>query len=106
MGKRRRIVWILLTVLALLSSACETVTVVRDLQASGTAGSPTWEAAQNYYLWGLIGENDIYLDKICKDRPATSVVVQTTFMDGLFSLLVLGIYSPRTVKVWCAKDAI
>jgi len=55
----------------------------------------------DYYLFGFVGDPTLNLQKMCVDqRPYGFVRVQST-EDVLLELMTIGIYSPRTVRVWC-----
>ena len=91
---------ILTIVTVFLLSACNTVTTVPNGSVKRTS-KPTFQARQNYFLFGLIGENHIDVKKVCGAKPATQMQSQDTFGNVLLRLITLGIYSPRTAKVWC-----
>lgn len=55
----------------------------------------------DYYFWGLVGEYDFVLSELCPNG-VSQFRNQATFVDGLLTLLTLGIYSPRTVVLECA----
>ena len=90
-----------LTIVAvLLLSACNTVTTVPNGSVKRTS-TPKFQERQNYFLWGLIGEKHINVQEVCGAKPATQMQSQHRFVDLLLTLITLGIYSPRTAKVWC-----
>ncbi|OFZ79451.1 MAG: hypothetical protein A2583_02940 [Bdellovibrionales bacterium RIFOXYD1_FULL_53_11] len=90
-----------LCALALASlAACSTVT----MRTKGTAKlgtTPTFESSKPYFLWGLVGEHHIDIKEICQGKEAVQWQAQNTFLDGLLGCVTLGIYAPRTAKVWC-----
>lgn len=88
--------------LALAMAGCSTVTI-RDKSTNQLAGEPTYESSKAFFLWGLVGEHHIDVKDICGGKGAKQIQAQDTFVDSLLAVITLGIYMPRTAKVWCAK---
>lgn len=89
--------------IAVVTTACSTVTIEQQGEAS-TSRAPDYQKTQKYYFWGLVGERHINTSSICGDRPVTQVQSQQTFTNGFFNLITLGIYAPHTAKVWCGVE--
>jgi len=90
----------LILLIAGILTSCSTVT----LRPEGTAklgSEPTWSQSNNYFLWGLIGDHRVDTERVCGERGVRQMQAQDTFVDGLLALITLGIYAPRTSKVWC-----
>ena len=86
--------------LCLSTAACSTVTI-RDQGKQKLTSEPTWEKSENFFFWGLSGTTHINVDEICNNRVASQMQAERTFVDGLLGLITIGIYSPRTARVWC-----
>ena len=57
---------------------------------------------QEYYLMGLYPDEKVYkAEDFCPGKAIYEVYQYSTFMDGLYEQLTLGIYSPRTLEVTC-----
>jgi hypothetical protein len=65
------------------------------------SGGPLLRERQHFFLFGLIGENEVRLNLQCP-RGATSFGDEFFPSDVLFSLISLGIYTPKTVLVRCS----
>lgn len=81
-------------------TGCSTITT----RYEGTAklsSSPTYEKSKPYFLWGLVGEHHINVKELCGDKKVSQMQSQDTFLDGFLGFITLGIYLPRTAKVWC-----
>lgn len=89
-----------ITTLAVILTACSATTIRTD-SAKRVDTTPTYQETQKYYLFGLIGENHINTTEICQGKSVKQMQSQTTFMNGLVEILTLGIYSPKTARVWC-----
>ncbi len=88
-------------VLLLLSfSACTTVTLRKDGGAK-LETEPTYEKTQDFFFWGLMGKRHVYIDRVCNGKDAEQLQTQQTFTNSLLGLITIGIYAPRTAKVWC-----
>ena len=83
----------------LLSSACQSM---RFEVADGPVGKVVHDR-KAFFLGGLAPTRNVDVSKFC---PAGAVAVseETTFLDGLFSGLTLGIYSPRSSTYHCAAE--
>ena len=79
-------------------------TMERNAHPSGTAkraDDPTWSDQKQYFFWGLVGENTVDLKNVCGGGEVASTQAETTFVDGLFTALTIGVWAPRHAKVWC-----
>jgi hypothetical protein len=86
--------------LVVFLTGCSTVTIQPQATNKFT-NNPTFESSEDFFFWGLVGEKRINVKEICKDKPVKQMQSQNTFKDGLFAFLTLGIYAPRSVKIWC-----
>jgi hypothetical protein len=89
-----------LMLLLLLQLGCSTVTL-RDKGSDKLETEPTWTQNVNYYWWGLSGEIRADGRQICNGLPPRQIQATHTFSDGFLFLITLGIYAPRTLKIWC-----
>ncbi len=83
-----------------ITTGCQTVTMVKDAK-SNTAEDPSWQESQPFFLFGLVGERHIDVVKACNGQTPTMVAAQTTFLDGFLGVITIGIYTPRSLKIWC-----
>ena len=79
---------------------CSTVTITQQGRRKLTS-TPTYEKKQSFFLWGLAGERWIDTREVCGGNEPKQMQTQFTFVDGLLNFITLGIYAPRTAKVWC-----
>ncbi|MBC6414945.1 MAG: Bor family protein [Bdellovibrionales bacterium] len=99
---------ILISVLFLLSS-CQTVTISKGKrlgdgnwhQQRTISLKPDYEKSHSFFLGGLVGEGLVYTNRICPSKEIRQIQTQFTFLDRFLHVITLGIYSPRTSKVWC-----
>lgn len=92
---------VLLSLVAcLLFSGCSSVTI-RDQSTQKLTIDPTWEKSEPFFLWGLVGTAHVNTDAVCGSRNVVQLQTQKTFVDGLLGFVTLGIYAPRSAKVWC-----
>ena len=82
---------------ALLLTGCYNIGFV-------TEGAPFAEKGRSlnnpFFLWGLVGENNFDARKVCPNGVAKMDMYKSAG-DGLIQFLTLGLYSPRTVDIWC-----
>jgi len=87
----------------LLLSACESVTIRTD-NLRETSDIPSYQKSFNYWWWGLKGEHDINVREICTGNSVTQLQSIASFSDAAFTMFTLGIYSPRSARIWCKGD--
>lgn len=90
----------LLLLSCFLFAGCSTVTIATQGKAK-LATDPTYESSKSFFLGGLVGEVDFDITKPCNNKMPIQVQTQSTFVDSLLTIVTVGIYSPRTVRVWC-----
>ncbi|GAA3939907.1 Bor family protein [Litoribacillus peritrichatus] len=83
-------------------SACSSVTLRTDHQKESSA-APTYQKRFHYWFWGLKGEYSVNVREICAGRPVIQMQSVDTFVDILGQVFTLGIYYPRSARVWCAE---
>ena len=89
------------TAFVLLSMmACSTVTI-REQGTAKLTTEPTWSQSENFFLWGLVGTANVDVKQVCRSQTPVQLQAQNTFVDGLLNVVTIGIYAPRTAKVWC-----
>ncbi len=88
---------------SVLFCGCSSVTL-RDRGTQHLATEPNYNSSQSFFFWGLAGDKHIDVEEICGKAGAAQLQTQTTFGDGLLRLITLGIYSPRTARVWCGTQ--
>lgn len=94
---------LIMSVVILGLSACSAVTI-QPHPIAKINSKPNYQDSRPFYLWGLVGEQRVNVKKICTGNEVVQMQSQQTFGDGALSLITLGIYSPHTIKVWCAEQ--
>lgn len=87
-------------VLACCLSACHSVTV-RPEGVSKRIDRPDYEEQKEFWLFGLVNEHAVDVKPICSGGKVEQMQTQSTFVDSLIGVVTLGIYTPRSVRVWC-----
>ena len=83
--------------------SCQTVTISPSGNKHRLSNMPTYEQSQHFFLLGLIGNKFVNVSSICGDREVLQMQTQSTFLNAFLYGITLGIYTPRTAKVWCSK---
>jgi hypothetical protein len=91
------------TVAAFLLAGCATVTI-RPEGGEKIADKPDSQQSKNYFFWGLAGEHTIDVKEICGSKGVEQVQSLRTFGNGFVGAITLGIYTPKTAKVWCKLE--
>lgn len=82
-------------------SGCSTVLFTRAPDSRVETGA-VFQSQKSFFLFGLIGgEYMVYVDEVCLGKEADQIATEYTATDVLTGIFSLGIYTPRTVKVWC-----
>jgi len=97
-----RRLWLLPLVLML--GACSSVTI-RPYGGEKDTSAPDYQVSKAFYWGGLSGEHEVNTSLICGERRVMQMQAVTTLSDWLQGLVTLGIYAPRTAKVWCDNPA-
>lgn len=100
----RKLATILLALTALTLSGCASVTITESGPSDFTY-RPHYEESKHFFLWGLIGEHRIDVTKICRQYPVKQMQTKYSALDALYASLTLGLYLPRTAKVWCEVES-
>ena len=80
--------------------SCSTVTIRPDDRIKQSSGH-TIEKQENYFLFGLVGEHHVNVQEACAGKSISQAQAHTTFIDGLLGVVTLGIYTPRSYRLWC-----
>ncbi len=81
-------------------SACATH-FVEPAQEGPTQLGRVHVARERYYFWGFRGERSQDIRDWCGMQGMASAEIATTPSDAALTLVTLGIYSPRHVRVTC-----
>ena len=84
---------------AIALSGCYKNTIKTGAQPGATS-----DHKAKFYLYGLVGESNFNLDKICPSGVA-KIEESAQFVDGLVGCLTCSIYTPITVKITCASGS-
>jgi hypothetical protein len=81
-------------------AACSTITI-RPEGTKTRHTDPTFQKSEDFYFWGLKNEFHVNALAACADKKIVQMQVQDTPKDVFYTIITLGIYSPRSVKIWC-----
>lgn len=87
----------------LILSGCAAVTITESGNSDFTY-RPDYEQSKHFFLWGLVGEHHIDVTKICEQKKVIQMQSKFSAINVLYSGLTLGLYLPRTAKVWCERE--
>lgn len=63
-----------------------------------------YDETQSFFLWGLAPSRiDLQSSEVCPQGDVKKFQTITTGMNGFLSFITIGIYSPKTARVWCSK---
>lgn len=95
---------LILTYCLLTLTGCAAITITES-GGSDFQYRPHFEESKPFFLWGIVGEHHINTQEICGARPVVQMQSKFSSWDVLYSVITLGIYLPRTAKVWCEREA-
>ena len=81
--------------------SCQTVRIRPTGKTLAPSHSPDYERTHNFFIFGLIRESFVDIQSLCQNKPVQQMQVQFNPLDIFWASLSLGIYSPKTVSVWC-----
>lgn len=99
---RKLLAVLFLTVLMTTASACYRHTYTTGTGAAVRGRAPTYLEWQSHFLFGLIGEYEVPIDRICPSGNAT-VKDRVGILNGLIGALTFFLYMPTTVVVYCGE---
>lgn len=99
----RKVNTVVIAVLLVTLTACSSVTIRTDGGPETTA-EPTFQKRFSYWWWGLSGEHTVNVREICQGRKVEQMQAVGSVVDVMATLLTLGVYIPRTARVWCEED--
>ena len=89
------------SMLTILASGCATQTF--DMNGRGVS-VPDRQKMQVFYISGIAQKQSINAARVCGGvRKVAKVETQLSFVDGLLGAVTLGIFTPRTAKVYCVR---
>lgn len=88
---------------AVMLAGCATVTV-RPAGGPKIADKPDVELTKNYFFWGLSGEHTIDVQPLCGSKGVEQMQSVYTFGDGFLGAITLGIYAPKSARIWCNME--
>ena len=86
--------------LVLALGGCSTVTVTTADEQKLTT-KPTYQERKNFFFWGLVNDHSVDAVAACEGEQPRQMQSQQTFTDGLLGVVTLGIYAPRSARIWC-----
>jgi len=84
----------------LMISSCSRVTV-RPEGIYKISSPPSYEESLPFYIFRLVGEQHVNVKEICSGREVQQIETVETFLDRILGIVTIGIYTPRTIRVWC-----
>jgi hypothetical protein len=93
---------LLYSLLVVLMSGCATQ---RILLGGESNKDPDYQKSQAFWLGGEFQNGDVDAEKICQDRGVYKIESVQSFGDTLLGTITVGFYTPRTIKIYCNKNA-
>ncbi len=87
--------------LLLFASACYKHTF--NIGNGGKNGAEVYDKWHSHWLYGLIGDENLYIKDLCPSGNAT-IYERHSFLNMLIAPFTLYIYMPTTVTITCDQD--
>ena len=58
----------------------------------------------HYGFFGLLGSDSLNIEQACAGRGPVKIKNYFSFEDFLFTLTTVGLYSPKSTRVWCGHE--
>lgn len=91
----------------LLATSCATQRfgVNSSIKREQPSGNPHFSKWSNFFVNGIGQEDFRNASEMCKDNGAIAFVeTKQSFGQILVSMATFGIYTPRTMNIYCTKD--
>ena len=93
----------LLVASVVLLTGCAKATIRPDGGDRILTERADYDESESFFLWGLAGTGEVNLNRVCDGKKVEQMQTQFAPGDTIVTLLTIGIYSPKTARVWCAK---
>ena len=60
------------------------------------------KSEETFWFWGLIGQKNFEANDLCPLGRVYEIRIYNTILQSTYTMLSLGIYSPRTVAIVCS----
>jgi hypothetical protein len=84
----------------LILTACSTQRIYMDTE-DRTTSRDSYEKSQPFFIAGLGQTVEFDSNQACGKRKPAIVETKQTFVDGLLGVVTFGIYTPRTLQIYC-----
>jgi hypothetical protein len=81
-------------------ASCSTITI-RPEGTKVLRTDPTYKETEDFYFWGLKNEFHVNAKDACAGKKIVQMQAQDTAKDTFYTIITLGIYSPRSARIWC-----
>lgn len=88
---------VLLFSVLLSSCSSQIVKIGRDANPP----NPTYDKNQAFFIYGIAQTQEIDGRAICKEKGINRIRTQQTFVNVVLQVVTFGIYTPRTMEVYC-----
>ena len=95
----------LLLVFLFFSFGCSTVIVDIQTPSKALSSEPTFRDYRSYIFWGFLQTKHVSVGKACLGQTPLRLKSYASTEDILLSAVTLGIYTSRTVDVWCEEPS-
>ena len=82
----------------LLQLSCASVNI--ELEPNSKK-STSFTHYSHYVFFGLMGSDSLNIKQACMEGEPTHIKNYFTFEDFLFAISTIGLYSPKSTKIWC-----
>ncbi|OUS32392.1 hypothetical protein A9Q99_00970 [Gammaproteobacteria bacterium 45_16_T64] len=92
-----------LLILCVCLWSCSTVSIRTDGAREATR-TPDYDKRHTYWWWGFKGEHWINVREVCNGKGVEQIQAVHSIIDSAGILFTLGIYAPRTARIWCKES--
>ena len=87
--------------ISLIFTGCATQKIIVKSEDQGAA--PNFIKQQSFFFWGLGQEKPFDAKALCwgTNKDVVRLDVEQSTSDAVLSVITLGVYTPRTVKIYC-----
>jgi hypothetical protein len=91
--------------LLIASCATQTFNVNPNVKREVPSGNPHFSKWSNFFVSGIGQTSFQNASEMCKDNGGIAFVeTRQSFAQGLVTVVTYGIYSPRTMNIYCNKE--
>lgn len=88
-----------IVILVMILNSCSSQIIL--VGKKSTSSNLTYDKSQAFFIEGIGQTKEIDGAAVCKDKGINKIQTVQTFLDVFFKVITIGIYTPRSMEIYC-----